>query len=336
MKMKHYSWLLLILLMAASCSKEDSGKTTPPNEKFTVSLAFGGEITVEDEPLMRGTSTNDIYGINVWYDEDGDGNLDEIYGYGLFDNVEDMTIELLSKHTYKFECSLIKDGKSVLYCGQAFNQTYTGYCFPFQTGTTSSPTPTVLENRFILGNGDYLKGLQSGNTHLISTTTPTKTNYSTAGRTNRFYGELDEYTPIQGGVATIYLKRVVFGAKFILVGVKDGSLKVSTPFWEQTVTEDYESEEMIFAFDDIHSCWETDTTYDATITLTYTSNYGELCNMSKSEVISFKRKTLTTITIDVSAPEHFNLTEEAWDDDNVIDLEINTDGIIDTPVSPTE
>jgi hypothetical protein len=38
----------------------------------------------------------------------------------------------------------------------------------------------------------------------------------------------------------------------------------------------------------------------------------------------------------VSPTSGFTINEEDWGEDNLIDLEINTDGVIDTPVVPTE
>ena len=319
------------MLIVTACSTEDSTSETPPtSEKYTVSLALGGEISVTDEPLARGTATNHIYGINVYYDKDGDGETNDLYGYGLFDNIEDMTIELLSNHKYKFECSLVKNGKTSLY----FNS---GYLAPFQSGSyASSYSKTILGNKFIIGSGNYLTGIKSGNAHLNNTTYTNSSSSTKYASVNRFYGELDNYTPIQGGVATIYLKRVVFGAKFIITGVEDGTLNVSSPFWSKGLTEDYESDEMIFTFNDVYDCWKNETRWGATISLTFTSDRGNANNLSNSQTITFKRNTLTTVIINVNPMTGFTFTTEDWGEDNLIDLEINTDGVIDTPVVPTE
>ncbi|MBR3703136.1 MAG: hypothetical protein IKM12_06270 [Alistipes sp.] len=319
MKLKHCYWLLLLMLIVTACSEDDSASSTPPVEKYTVSLALGGEISVTDEPMTRGTATNHIYGINVYYDKDGDGNTDDLYGYGLFDNIEDMTIELLSNHKYKFECSLVKDGKTTLYYGpDLIFPTASGYHAPFGL-SNNGRNPTLLENKFILGTNKYFGGLWSGYTFSADIVS------GNAG-VNRFYGELADYTPTQGGVATIFLKRVVFGVKFIITGVQDETIDVFSNFWDFSITEDYESDEKIFTFDDVRDCWKNETPYEAKITL---SSAG-------THTVIFKRNTLTTITINLSSPSVIHINEENWSDDNLIDLEINTDGVIDTPVVPTE
>lgn len=312
--------MLLVGLIATACSKENSTSPTPPTEKYSVSLAFDGEIAVTDEPLTRGTATNHLYGINVYYDSNDDGNIDDLYGYGLFDNIEDMTIELLSKHKYRFECTFVKDGKNSIYFD-------TGYHAPFQSNSSNK---TILENKFILGTGSYLSGIKSGEAILSDGTS------SSYASVNRFYGELDNYTPVYGGVATIYLKRVVFGAKLIVTGVQDGTLNISSPLWTKTLTENYESKEAIFTFGDVYDCWKNDATFNATIALKFTSERGDYNNLSSSKTVSFKRNIFTTVTINVDPAFGFNCIHEEWDEDNFIDLEINTDGVIDTPVVPTE
>ena len=102
------------------------------------------------------------------------------------------------------------------------------------------------------------------------------------------------------------------------------------------MTEDYESDERIFTFYDVYDCWKNETPYNAKIKFTFTSTTGSSNNISRTQTVTFKRNTLTTITINVSPTSGLSITEEDWGEDNLIDLEINTDGVIDTPVVPTE
>lgn len=318
------------MLIVTACSESDSASPTPPVEKYTVSLALGGEISVTDEPMTRATTTNHIYGINVYYDKDGDGKTNDLYGYGLFDNIEDMTIELLSNHKYRFECSLVKDGKTTLFYGQRGSSSYSGYDAPFDLNGNSG-YPTLLENKFILGTNKYFKSISSGYTRLASNST------SYYARVNRFYGELADYTPTQGGVATIYLKRVVFGAKFIITGVQDGVLSIDSDFCDFSVTEDCVKDENIFTFRNVYDCWKNETPYETYISVNFNDNAtGSQNSLSGGKYVTFKRNTLTTITINITPTSGFSINEEDWSEDNLIDLKINTDGVIDTPVEPTE
>ena len=112
MKQKVFILLCFLAICLLSCEKDPSSQV---EEYIDVALSFGGEVTVTTEPLGKaGTPTNDLYGINVYYDKNKDGNINTAYGYGLFDNIPDMTISLLSGYKYKFECTLVKDGKTKL------------------------------------------------------------------------------------------------------------------------------------------------------------------------------------------------------------------------------
>lgn len=322
-----------------ACSNEEVENIPPEKSSvYTVSLGFSGDIDVSQEPLTRATSTNDIYGINVYYDKDKDGDIKDVYAYGLFDNKEDMIISLLSGHKYKFECSLVKDGKQTLYYGQAFGQKYSGFCYPFQTNLTNS---TMLKNEFVLGTSEYLTGIKSGKAHISSTTAPSTFNATACASVNRFYGETSDYIPTVGGQVMIALKRVVFGAKFIITGVKEGTLTASCGFWDKTTTTDDEGTATIYSFSDIYDCWKNESTYSAKLNLSFKSDRENGPVLYKSYTITFKRNVLTTVKINVSSDlfsdSSFTFIEEALEEDeNYIDMEINSDGVIDTVVKPTE
>ena len=341
MKYKYYLMPLLCMFMMAACSSDETENIiTPPDEKpemYTVSFDFSGDIDVSQEPLSRGTATDDVYGFNVYYNADKSESIDDIYAYGLFDNKEDMTIALLSGYKYKFECTLVKNGKKTLYYGQAFNNAYTGVCYPFQTNSSNS---TMIENKFTIGTSTYLIGIKKGDAHLASVT-PNTSNANKYASVNRFYGETDNYAPIQNGEVTIELKRVVFGAKFVITGVQEGSLTASCgSFWSKTTTVDDEGTATIYSYPDVYDCWKNETNLTETVTLTYTSNRGTQWNLSSSTTVTFKRNVMTTVNINVSpdlSSGTFTLTEEPLSEDvNYIDLEINGDGVIDTPVTPSE
>ena len=145
--MRRFVFLLSALLASSilwtGCQKADQVKFDS-GEEVTVSLNLTGDFDadVSQQPLTKAEATNDAYAINVYYDKEGDGYQNDLYAYGLFDNVADMTITLLSNHKYKFYCSLVKDAKSTLYYGQAFNNTYSGYAYPFQTNSSNSTNST--------------------------------------------------------------------------------------------------------------------------------------------------------------------------------------------------
>ena len=312
------------------------GDAPPAEETVTVHLNLLGDfdVAVDQDPLTRSESSDDVYAINVIYD---DGQ----YAYGLFDNVADMVITLLSNHRYTFECSLIKNAKNTIFYGQAFNNAYSGYAYPFQTSASNS---TLVNNRFILGTGVKFTGLQSSNTHMASTSSPSTSNYSKyAPGVNRFYGRTANYNPVPNGTIDIYLKRVVFGTKFVISGLQEGYLTIKAG---DIFTSTYLSDgviERIYTCPDVYNAWNQDLPLVYTVELTYTSDRGEgsgtLWNLSQSRDIQFRRNVMTTVNIQL-APDlsgiRVNLTEEEMDPDNDIHLGINTDGLIDIIVNPND
>ena len=338
MKLKHCLLLLLVasVLMATSCSEGDSVAPRPASEEYTVSFSIGGEIDVTTEPLSRAEASTDAYALNVYYDKEGDGVQNDIYAYGLFDNVADMSITLLSNHKYKIYCTLIKDAKNTIYYGQAFNNAYSGYCYPFQTNASNS---TLISNSFIIGTSTYFTGLGSSQTHLASVSSPSTSNYSTySPNVNRFYGVTSDYVPVPNGTIDIYLKRVVFGAKFVVSGVQEGTLTVRAgDFYSYTYSKDNAGTERIYSFPDVAGVYGNDLPHVATIQMNYDSNRGVLWDLSQSQNVQFKRNVMTTVNIQLRpdlSGANLSITEEELNEENLIDLGLNTDGLIDIIVKP--
>lgn len=319
----------------------EEGVTKP----VTVSLNLKGDFDVEvtQDPLTKAAS-NDAYGINVYYDKESDGVTNDVFAYGLFDNVPAMTITLLSGHKYRFACALIKDAKNVLYYGQAFGNSYSGYAYPFQTSSSGS---TQVGNRFIINeNNIYLSGIGSGGAHLKATSSPSTSNATNYASVNRFYGETDQYTPVPNGTVEIYLKRVVFGAKFVVNGVREGSVNVTCGnFYNRTYTTNDTGTETIYTFSNPYDCWNWEKSnpnqthsFSATCSIAYTSDRGgTLWNLSNSQSITFKRNVMTTVTINLSpdfSGAMLTMTEEPLDDDNDINIGINGNSLIDITVNP--
>jgi hypothetical protein len=334
MKLLRLIFVFAIGLAFMACSNVEmipENEDATPSE-YIVSMKLTGEIDVSQEPLSKSTQTNDIYGINVYYDEEKDGVLNDVYGYGLFDNLEDMKIPLLSGYKYKFDCSLVKNGKNTLFSGAAFGATYTGYAYPFQTGTITS---TRLENKFILGSNSFA-GLVSGSAHLKGST-PSSSNASKyAPGIERYYGETTDYTPTANGEVSIALKKTIFGAKFVIEGIISGTGTLTAScgdLWSKTTTANDIGTESIYSYPDISDCWKNESTLPMTASLSFTGSGGG--SLATTQSVTFKRNTFTVVTFQIPSGT-FSITEEPLDEDSYIDLDINSDGVIDTPVIPTE
>ena len=331
---------LLAALAVFGCSKTEESPVVY-GDKIEVRIGMNGDISVSTDSETRSSADNGIYGINVYFDKDKDSKTDDIYAYGVFDNVADMTITLLSGYKYKFVCTFAKNGEHSLYYGQYDGNSYMGYAKPFATNKHSS---TELGNKFIYSNqtSEYLSGIGNGDAVVCDLTTGAAYT-QTYPRIHRYYGELDSYSPVAGGVATIPLKKTVFGMKLIIKGVPEGSLNADvkangTSLLNMTATQaDYVSGNDLYSYVNVYDCWKNESTIPGTVTWSYTSDKFSQWNLSGSSEITFKRNVLTTITVSVtpdSASASISLTEEEWDDENTINMGINTDGLIDIIVNP--
>ena len=330
---------LLMALALLSCSKEED---TPVvyGEKIEVKLGMNGDFNASSASETRTSADNGIYGINVYFDKEKDGKTDNIYAFGLFDNVADMTITLLSGYKYRFVCTFAKNEEQSLYYGQYDGNAYQGYAAPFQTNKHSS---TQLGNAFVYSNqtGEYLSGLGVGDAVIFTSTGGTTT--SLYPKIHRYYGEKDSYSPVVGGVVTIPLKKTVFGLKLIIKGVPEGSLKVvvaanGTNILDKTATtSDYVSGSDLRSYRNVYDCWKNESNIPGTVKWSYTSSKFSQWNLSGTSNITFKRNVLKTVTVSVtpdSARASLSMEEEEMGDENVINMGINSNGLIDIIVNP--
>ena len=290
----------LMTLFIVSCNSDSDDLVTPqpkqPDvvaETVDVSLGFVGDpISISENPLTRADSKKKIYGINVYYSE-GDNGSYQHYAYGLFDNVEDMKISLISNYTYKFECTIVQDDLDELYV-------YSGgyYGSPFSNGNSYEYQKTKLENKFIVSttSSDHLIQMKEGTSRI-------KEGPGVYPRTIRLYGELEGYKPTNGGTAVINMKRTVFGAKFVVTPPADGSLEVSVNYLFGTIVKAGDSEfsqEAIYTFNNVYDCWlqQEDRTLDFDLNLTWNRANGVTQTFSKT--LTMKRNVMTTVNISVS------------------------------------
>lgn len=338
MKKELFLFLCLAGLLGASlsCSRDPEQQlATGDPEYIQVKLGVGGDFSVDTEPLTRGTATNHLYAINVYFDSDKDGSCESHYAYGLFDNTDDMVISLLSGYEYGFDCTAVYNGKSKLYYGQYGGNSFPGYAKPFQTNNSAS---TRLGNAFTLSSSEYFTGMATGTATL-------KTSSGTAEDTywpsiERYRGSA-YYTAAKGSDAsvTINLTRYVFGFRIILKGVEQGTLsatmKIESPVLERsysTKTSDFDSGTQLFSLQ-----YLSNSDVEATVSWSFSSSRFGGWNLSGSQKITFRRNVLTTATVEVTPDQAdgvVNMSEEPLGEDNEINMQINGDGIIEVVVDP--
>lgn len=372
-------FLFALVAFVIGCSK-DAGTDelqTPdqPSEQpemVTVSFAVKGDVTIEEDPLPisraagEETESTDLYGINIYYDGEKDGLINDVYGYGLFDNVADMTVSLLTGYKYKFVCSLVKDGKNKILKGKSSSSSsYSGYGAPFWKSSQTyeensysyscssfvynSNAPTILGNKFVLGTNYHLTGLGQGDGQGHYYVEPY---ISVGGLTSyfpadRYYGETTDYIPKEGGVVNISMKRCVFGAKFVVTGVTDGTFNFSiigTDMSKSGITSDTTYEGEIRTYDNVYDCWQKATEgqdYSENFTLYMTWKRGNgIIQELDPLMVTFKRNILTTVNIRLNGGDtnnSFNLDIDNTEmgEENT-DFDVDAGDMTDTPVDPTE
>lgn len=275
-----------------ACSNEDE---VEPNEQqkpkeYLVSLGFTGEINVTESPLSR-TETEektDLYGFAVYSCPNIEGQTEYAdYAYGLFDDISLANIKLVEGYKYKFITTMIVNGKNVINCSAG------QYSFPFMIN---------LKNSFTLSNSwpSYIEMRQSLN--------PPRS------KADRYYGELEFIPSEENTKAEIYMKRTVFGAKFIAKNLTEGKLTIEIEDGASTtLTPEEDIDESVYSMQSVAMAFAMeDYSEKANVSIKWEKADGVVIPLGDHQ-ITFKRNKLTTITIKVS--------DIASDNDVTIELE---------------
>lgn len=331
--------LFFMAIALTGCSNEDvilQGEvSTGSDSLYTVSFGTADFDLLNE---TRASGSNTIYGINIEYYKNG--TRQGYYAYGLFDDMSNASITLIGGYTYNFTCSIVRIPESghKLWYGPYSKNSFSGYADPFQLNSSVS---TQCLNKFVEGTTSYLSGLGTGTSVCVDN--------STAGygakkfpKLERYYGKLEGFNPATDGThVVIPVNKAYFGCKLILKGVKDGTLSTSSSntdmyfLTSSTTTEDKVTEERIYTFQDVASCW-TNPSYSLSTTLkyTYTSNRQKengsptLWNLSGSKSITFKRNVMTTITVSVTedlSGASVGVSLEEMGPDNEIEFRVDDD-----------
>ena len=225
---------------------------------FTIKLRAGGEADVSYEPLTRFTPDDrDLYGVQVRHKPATTGSY-EYYAYGLFDNVEDMSLEVKENYQYEITVELIDDGKDKIYCDSILvdSNYYLGYDKPFKgknmyNGSTSSSI-TQLTNKFTYASDRYFI---DGNQIRLKD----GKEYTYPENIDFYYGQIKNYIPTEDGtVLSIYLKHMVTGLKINIEDYFDnGKITLSAFDKNYTFTPESKTYETTFAYYSNVSLWYT-------------------------------------------------------------------------------
>jgi hypothetical protein len=291
---------VMMCMNFASCSSEDVLVSEDPKEPkyVTVGLGCTGEFLEFSESQMGRAATDELYGIQVYAltenGTDSYGNptyQSTYYAYGMFTSLDDVKIKLLEDQKYRFEVSIVidpfKNGSDVW-----FNKHYSSYFNENGTEFVYSST----DNHFY---PSYVSGFQY--------------NY------DRYYGELDVYTPKQNESVEIHTKRVAYGVKYEATGLGDGDTflvevkRAGDLYKLYDIEFGAENYEGIYTFYSIYGAWrgrEISGSYDSTtgeyeyenyysdkhLTISWKKADGTVVPMG-TYTVTFKRNVKTTIRI---------------------------------------
>lgn len=241
--------LLLVLFLCGvlSCKNElesmECGNHRSHNAKDkpmikTIRMSFGGDyISESEEPLVRAEDGNTYVGINVFRKElNKQSNDEEIYAYGLFSKTNDLSIDLVSGYTYKFEVSIIVEIQNKDKLALSENR---GYSEPFRLNSGSKPTSDYnsgnniyLQSKVDKGfqysykliednkEPEYFCQLKYGTAFINTKSSLSGEPYSPHPRVKRYYGEkeykFDYSVTSEEDEIKIDLKYLCFGLKLIL------------------------------------------------------------------------------------------------------------------------
>ncbi len=220
MKLRHFFFAALASVMALAACEQEIDPVNPDTnpEVYTVKLACTGELDITQVPLTRSFTpdTNDLYGIQVYYKPVSGSNSYKKYAYGLFDDLTDVTIDLIADYQFKFCVDVVDDGKTKVYSDgiEIESVNYVGYGYPFQAYNnyegTNNLSITKVSNGFIYSESSYFTSL--GESFQI----PGSTSHDWKPEGVDVYYGMTEVVPTYDGEAiSISLKRMVYGIKVI-------------------------------------------------------------------------------------------------------------------------
>ena len=280
-------------MLFTACSEAGTNEQPTPTEPeyVTVSLGLNVGLDYGYEPLSRAEENNDLYGIQVYSTPvPATENAEWAkYAYGLFDTTDNLTIKLIRGYEYKFEATMVKDGKNKV--DKTNYDNITRYERPFShQSTPHNFTSTPLSESFIYGS----LGLGLG--HPL---------YAKYQNVERYYGELEGYIPGDNdSKATIELKRISFGVKYIAKGdyAENGTLEIfmeDVPQLNINLAESNEVSE-IYTFRDVRAAWlDENYTETASVTLRIAYSDGTTAPLGTHD-ITFKRNTTTVVNVDLT------------------------------------
>lgn len=273
----------------------------------TVKINVENIVNIEEQPMKRTESENntDLYLIAV----SKGSNFNEIYAYGLFDNLNNISIQLVEGDTYTIQASAVKDGKNKI---SSTND-----------GLYGNPFLSKLTNSFIYENDDDFNYNWYFNPTLYRLKNNDSENALIAPNLEVFLAStISNYEAKENGapIAISFGRFAACSAEFKAVDMPTGYLKIN-------ITNKESNNEGVYTTEDIIVASEDQSTFQY-ITFGHTlyssiQNNGVPCILNLTWVkddnteiplipaeVTFKRDTnfIITIKVDDSTTGTFNIT----------------------------
>jgi len=199
--------LLVASAVFSGCQKDDN--VLPPeedDEMVTVGMKAVGELVGTESPLTKSDDgAKPLWGLQVWVaTEQGNPYYWDAtkVAHGVFDNLSKITLTLNKNRKYCIEATYMPNGQNEIHSYG------TGWGYPFAAHGGAGATPI---NQVIYSTSVGIGGMWDGQSHLVNASNPNS--YHEA--VDRYYGFVEEYTPVEGGIIDIYMTRTVFGLTFV-------------------------------------------------------------------------------------------------------------------------
>lgn len=310
----------------SGCSKEPTSEVNSDGEMVLVHLNLSGEIDVEESPLTKAFTTDDLIGVQVYQGSD-------YYAYGLFDDVSKIRLFLHTGKKYKFVCTVVKNGKNTVYkatgtlieslpIGPSSNHYSVGfsngqYSIPFLNSITGPAhatsdgvnvyteydySGTPLGNAFSYSSTDHFVCLQYGR---IETG---KNEYMNYPKADRLYGWVDNYSATKNGTLSIPMKRVGFRLTLSVSGITDGNVAVTIKNSVQTfanntgITTDTQFGTTTWSFFDLANVYKYADNYAENFTVGVVWNRGVGVTQDLgTKTVQFKRNVVNHVKVNLSS-----------------------------------
>lgn len=315
MKLRHFVFAACASALTFAACEQVTDPAAPDKvpEIYTVKLDCTGEIEVNQAPLTRYTpDKDDLYGVQVYYKPVSGSNSYKKYAYGLFDDLSNVTIDLIADYKFRFCVDVVVDGKTNVYSDgiQIDSVNYVGYGYPFQannnySGTIAS-TITKVSDEFTYSEECYFLNLGS------SFQRPGQKGqiYFCPEGVEAYYGVTEIVPTSDGQTVSIFLKRMVFGLKVVADDfLKEGEVEVSVYSnsnynridYDYVLTPENKSLEHTYAYNSRSSWYDYEELADAysniTIDFAWTKDDGTVLKLnSKSIKINRLKQTIVNVT----------------------------------------